>query len=83
MRGAGYWLWKPYVVLRELALAAEGDIIIYSDAAVHVIADVEHLIKLTKHQDVITFHQHWKVSVAGTRRHADVSLALCTGIRVD
>ena len=82
-RGAGYWLWKPYLVSRELALAAEGDIIIYSDAAVHVIADVEHLIKLTQHQDVITFKQHWKVSDLNTTDRVDLLVRSRSGICVD
>lgn len=30
-RGAGYWLWKPYVILKALNEANEGDIIFYID----------------------------------------------------
>lgn len=60
-RGAGYWLWKPYLLLRELYLASEGDIIIYSDAAVNISASLYHLINLTQFQDIIVFEQGWKV----------------------
>jgi hypothetical protein len=60
-RGSGYWLWKPYILLKELYLASEGDIIIYSDAAVNFVENITHLIRLTQNQDVIVFEQDWKV----------------------
>lgn len=31
-RGAGYWLWKPYIILEQLKTMEKDDIIIYSDA---------------------------------------------------
>jgi len=31
-RGAGYWLWKPYIILKELKKLKKNDILIYSDA---------------------------------------------------
>lgn len=31
-RGAGYWAWKPFVILEALKGAAEGDTVVYSDA---------------------------------------------------
>ena len=62
-RGAGYWLWKPYIIFQELYLASEGDIIVYSDASVDVIANISHLIKLTEKQDILVFRLiGWKVS---------------------
>ncbi len=54
-RGAGYWLWKPYLIFQELYLARDGDIIMYSDAKVDFIANISHLIKLTTKQDIIVF----------------------------
>ena len=30
-RGAGYWLWKPYIILRELERLDKGDFLIYCD----------------------------------------------------
>ena len=37
-RGAGYWLWKPYVILKALLENADwGDLIIYIDAGVQII----------------------------------------------
>ena len=54
-RGAGYWLWKPYIIFQELYLASEGDIIVYSDASVDLVANISHLIKLTEQQDILVF----------------------------
>lgn len=31
-RGAGYWLWKPYIIIQELKRCRPGDIVLYSDA---------------------------------------------------
>jgi hypothetical protein len=30
-RGAGYWLWKPYIILQELQGLSDGDFLVYSD----------------------------------------------------
>jgi hypothetical protein len=30
-RGAGYWLWKPYLILEKLTAVADGDFVIYWD----------------------------------------------------
>lgn len=42
-RGAGYWLWKPYVINKFFGWAKDGDILIYSDAGVEFIAPVSHI----------------------------------------
>lgn len=31
-RGNGYWLWKPYLILKTLLQCKEGDLVIYADA---------------------------------------------------
>ena len=31
-RGAGYWLWKPYIILEKLRQVEQDDIVIYNDA---------------------------------------------------
>jgi hypothetical protein len=31
-RGAGYWAWKPLIILKELEAMADGDVLIYADA---------------------------------------------------
>jgi hypothetical protein len=31
-RGAGYWLWKPYIIAKALAAASQDDVLLYCDA---------------------------------------------------
>ena len=63
-RGAGYWLWKSYGIYRELYYARDGDIIVYSDSAVDFIGNIQNLVRLTEHQDVIVFTLvGWKVRI--------------------
>jgi hypothetical protein len=40
-RGRGYWIWKPYVILKTLVSDSVnmGDIVMYSDAGRHFVAD--------------------------------------------
>ncbi len=45
-RGAGYWLWKPYIVARTLAELADGDLLFYADAAMHFVNPVAPLVDL-------------------------------------
>ena len=56
-RGSGYWLWKPYVILKTLNHASEGDIIFYCDSGSLFINSVQPLLDLTEQfeQDVIPF----------------------------
>ncbi len=35
-RGGGYWMWKPYVILKALSRLKENDILVYSDAGATV-----------------------------------------------
>lgn len=55
-RGAGFWLWKPYIILDILEKASDGDIVIYSDAGIEVISDLNPLIELCRNKkDVLIF----------------------------
>lgn len=62
-RGFGYWLWKPYLIDRELKRMNEGDILIYCDAGVEIINNVNHICDRMQ-SDVWLFgnmfkHVHW------------------------
>ncbi|MGD0465808.1 MAG: hypothetical protein ABSA84_03865 [Gammaproteobacteria bacterium] len=54
-KGAGFWLWKPYVILKTLETIKENDIVIYSDTGLLFREQITPLIKLTKQHDVILF----------------------------
>ena len=56
-RGGGYWLWKPYIILKTLNSFKEGDYIFYSDSGAYYVNKIQHLIaELKKHnQDIMPF----------------------------
>ncbi len=43
-RGSGYWLWKPYIIYKDMLRCEDGDIIIYSDAGVEFVNGVREII---------------------------------------
>lgn len=57
-RGAGYWLWKPYVIMRALERVEKDDAIIYSDAGMDTIGDVSPLLNIEP--DIALFSNRWK-----------------------
>lgn len=62
-RGAGLWLWKPFVIFDKMQQLSDGDILIYSDAGVEFINSVDHITSRMD-QDVWLFgnmfeHEHW------------------------
>ena len=44
-RGAGFWLWKPWLVLRQLQKMAEGELLLYTDAGMLFVGDVAGLLE--------------------------------------
>lgn len=62
-RGAGYWLWKPYFVNRAIQHCYDDDILVYCDAGVEIITDLNEIVKVMD-QDIFLFsnghqHVHW------------------------
>jgi hypothetical protein len=54
-RGFGLWLWKPYIILDAMEQASSGDLIFYTDIAVHMVASPEKMLELVASFDVTTF----------------------------
>jgi hypothetical protein len=44
--GMGFWLWKPYIILEALKQAEEGDIVVYADSGLEIIAPLDPLYAL-------------------------------------
>lgn len=44
-RGNGYWLWKPYFINKVMKIIEEGDILIYSDAGLFFLNNVNDIIQ--------------------------------------
>lgn len=47
-RGAGLWLWKPYICLKTINEINDGDYLVYLDSGAVLINDIRNLIKLMK-----------------------------------
>ena len=45
-RGGGYWLWKPYFILKALNSVNEGDYVLFIDAGAIVIKSIKKLIRI-------------------------------------
>lgn len=66
--GAGYWLWKPFLILEALKNSQEGDIIIYSDAGIEIIGDLSPLIHICKEKEVVLFRNAYLRNKLLTKR---------------
>lgn len=58
MRGAGYWLWKPYILLDALNRVPEGSLVLYTDVAVRYLAPPREMLKLAEGRDIVLFNNH-------------------------
>lgn len=54
-RGAGYWIWKPFIILHTMESLNEGDVVMYSDAGVEVIEDLSPLFKIAENRNKVIF----------------------------
>ena len=74
--GAGYWFWKPYVILDAMRQVPDGTPVLYTDAAVEYIADPAPLFALLEGRDIVLFenlYPEW-TQAAFTRRDCFVLL---------
>lgn len=59
-RGAGYWLWKPYLILKTLDQIPQNDIVLYVDSGARIIRPVNELVSQLTSQDVLIFQSSTK-----------------------
>ena len=62
-RGAGYWIWKPYIILRTMTEMEDGDLLMYSDAGVLINHHTDYLLS-SMDQELLLFgslnkHRMW------------------------
>jgi hypothetical protein len=57
-RGAGYWLWKPYIILDSMKRLPRGSIIAYMDSDCYITKDISPLVSLAMTHDRVL----WKNS---------------------
>lgn len=53
LRGAGYWLWKPYLILKTLEKIPENDILIYLDSGIIISRPITELLKHLDNHDIL------------------------------
>lgn len=46
--GMGFWLWKPYILLEAMKGLSDGDVVIYSDSGIEIIAPLDPLFHLCR-----------------------------------
>lgn len=67
--GAGYWLWKPFIILDALEKANPLDIIIYCDTDLMVIEDIGPFIQLcTEENPILLIANHGNLNKDWTKR---------------
>lgn len=54
-RGAGYWLWKPYFILKTLKMMPEDDILLYVDSSGVFRDGIYELLNLAKEHNIVLF----------------------------
>lgn len=54
-RGAGYWIWKMYIIEQTLETLEDDDVVIYSDAGLKVIDDLTPLFDLGRKKGLLLF----------------------------
>ena len=57
-RGNGFWIWKPYFILKTLEKLNDGDFCLYLDAGMTVIRDISILFELCKINDGILLFEN-------------------------
>lgn len=76
--GAGYWLWKSYLILETLKKIPEGDILIYADTGLLIRQDIrDYFTKGLGDKDVLLFaYNPQEYKLAATIASGDVFDAL-------
>lgn len=69
IKGLGYWLWKPYIILKTIEQMDEGDVVIYSDCGIEIIEALDPLIKVClDKEDVLLFGNANDLNSSWTKR---------------
>jgi hypothetical protein len=61
-RGAGYWLWKPYIILDMLKKINDGDYLIYMDSGAKLIGDPTSYLESIDDKGILAFSMVQKTS---------------------
>lgn len=69
-RGAGYWLWKPYIILKTLNEMQQDDILFYCDSAIDFIDNMDEYFNLCMNDKngVLLFYNNHHLNYIWTKR---------------
>ena len=67
-RGAGFWLWKPYIIFEALKDLAEDDVLIYIDSGTAIIDSLKTLIRITQEKGIVLFYNDGHKNNSYTKR---------------
>lgn len=67
-RGAGYWLWKPYIILETLKNLSDDDVLFYHDSGAEIIGNIQPLIDLVNEKKIMLFRSHGYTNSGWTKR---------------
>lgn len=62
-RGAGYWIWKPYIILDMMSKINYGDYLIYMDSGANLIKDPSYFLEQIDDHGIIGFTMKQKTSM--------------------
>jgi hypothetical protein len=54
-RGSGYWLWKPYIILKKLKEINDGDYLIYMDSGAFLCKDPQENLNKIDDKGILSF----------------------------
>jgi hypothetical protein len=61
-RGAGYWIWKPYIILDMLNKIDDSDCLIYMDSGARLIEDPSEYLNIIDDKGILAFSMVQKTS---------------------
>lgn len=61
-RGGGYWVWKPYIILKTFHKIKYNDIVIYSDSGATILKSLTPYIELLNKYSIILFNTQYDPS---------------------
>jgi len=82
-RGAGYWLWKPYLIYQTLKHLPDGDVVLYCDCDICLLDDLSPLLALADKQPIVLFTNHDRLMKTWTKRDVFVYLNCDTHVYYD
>lgn len=60
-RGGGYWLWKPFIIRDTLNDMDDGELLVYADAGIAIIAPLDPVLTLCRDgRDIVLFANHYR-----------------------